>query len=318
MALHDALRAVVEQQGTQVLHDSDSLARALESHPEAGQAGRAELDLLVETVRWGGLPRVTEAVNQGMDPSSAIAATGEAIARDRGSADVDGSRRAVASLAFAAGHVPESEVVRWGPVPGMPQAPAYGYPPQDAPTGQQPSSDYPGPPVYGYGPADAGPTGRSKSPIIILIAAVLVVALAIGGVVWLLSSDGGDGYDEAAYCDAYQSAQEQIGNLDFTTLDSTQFADLQQQVERLKDLAPPEVQDDWETLEEGLEEFESILEDAGLTFDDLEGLAQGQLPEGVEPSDLTELQTDLTEFTQRGEFQAAGDAVDEDAQTRCN
>jgi hypothetical protein len=317
MALHHELRAAVEQHGMQVLHDSDSLARALDANPEAGQAGRDERNLLVETVRWGGLPRVTEAVNQGMEPSAAIAATGEAIARDRGSADVDSSRRAVASLAFAAGRVPESEVLRWGPPPGMEQAAAYGYGSPDAPTGQQPGEDYLGPPVYGFGPADAGPTGRSKSPIIILIAAAVVVLLAIGGVVWLLSSDG-DGYDEAAYCDAYQSADEQLGSMDFTTLDNAQFADLQQQVERLKDLAPPAVEDDWETLEEALEEFESILDDAGLTFDDLGGLAQGQLPEGVDAEDLSQLQTDLTEFTQRGDFEAAGNAVDEDAQTRCS
>jgi hypothetical protein len=317
MALHHELRAVVEQHGMQVLHDGDSLTRALGSHAEAAQAERAELDLLADTVRWGGLPRLTEAVNQGTDPSAAIAATGEAIARDRGSADVDASRWALASLAFAAGRVPESEVLRWRPPEGMQPEAAFGYAPQDAPTGQQ-AGDYPGPPVYGFGPADAGPTGRSKSPIIIAIAALVVVALAIGGVVWLLSSDGGGGFDEAAYCDAYQSADEQFTNMDFSTLDNARFADLQQQVERIQDLAPPEVEDDWETLGEALEEFESILDDAGLTFDDLDALAQGQLPEGVDPSDLSELQTDLQEFTQRADFETAGTTVDEDAQTRCN
>jgi hypothetical protein len=316
MAIHHQLRAVVEQHGEPILHDSDNLRRALEAHPDAAQTSEAERDLVAETVRWGGLPRLTDAVNRGTDPRSAITATGEEIARDRGSADVEGTRWALASLAYAAGRLPESEAMRFAPQPGYPQEAAYDYPAQDAPTGQQTGTVY-GPPPYGYGAPPAGSSGRSRSPLIIAIAAGVVLLLAVGGIVlWLVTAD--ESYDEAAYCDAYRQGQEQLSNFDVTSVDSAQFDALQQEVERIKELAPPQVADDWETIDEALEEFESILDDADLTADDLGDVASGQIPEGLDPDELLELSTRLREFTSRTDFAAAGRAVNDDAETRCS
>jgi hypothetical protein len=260
-----------------VLQDSDSLNTALSGHPEAHSWSAQEVERLVETVRWGGLPRLTEAVNNGLDARTAIETTGAAIAGDRSSSDVAGTRWALAALAFAAGHLPDSEVVYWTP----------------------------------------GPRRSKKTPLIIAAAAVAVLALIGGGLWWALSGDD-EGYDERAYCDAYNEADATFSGTDFAQLDGQAFEDLQQQVAEIKELAPPEVKDEWETLDGALTDFEELLAGAGLTFDDLGGMAQGEIPENADLGKLQELIPKLQEFAQRSDFQTAGDAVDKDAQTRCN
>ena len=127
-----------------------------------------------------------------------------------------------------------------------------------------------------------------------------------------------EGYDEQAYCDAYRVADETVNSINLMQLDSAAYDDFTQQVEQVRNLAPLEMRDEWDTLIRALDEFEQILEDAGLSLDDLQGFARGELPEGVDFSRLQELGTRMQEFAEQAEFQAAGDRIDQDAETRCN
>lgn len=274
MALHHQLRAIAEQSGLLVLHDGDRLRAALSGHPDAPSWSPHDVERLVETARWGGLPRLTEAVNHGLDARTAIETTGAAIAGDSDSPDVAGTRWALAVLAFAAGHLPDSEVEYWTPRPQR----------------------------------------STKAPVMIAAAAVVVLALIAGSLWWALSGDD-QAYDEQAYCDAYSELDATFSGTGSAQLGQA-FEDLQQQVGDIKELAPLEVKDEWETLHGKLTELEELLAEAGLTFDDL--MAQGEIPEGADMSKLQELAPKLREFGQRGDFQKAGEAVDKDAETRCN
>lgn len=275
MAVHHQLRAVTQQYGGRVLLDAEQLRQML-THSASEQAAPYEVELICETVQWAGLPRLTEAVNRGAEPADAIAVTGDAIARERSSSDVAGTRWALAVLAFAAGHLPESEVERWAP-----------------------------------------PRKPSKTPFLIAAAALVALAL-IGGGIWLAASGDDERYDEQAYCDAYRVADETVNSINLMQLDSAAYDDFTQQVEQVRNLAPLEMRDEWDTLIRALDEFEQILEDAGLSLDDLQGFARGELPEGVSFSTLQELGTRMQEFAEQAGFQTAGDRIDQDAETRCN
>ncbi len=356
MALHYQLRSLVEQLGYRVLEDSDSLRAALDDYLDEGAASRGEINLLVDAVRLGGFRRLAEMTEGGADPSAAVLSAGDALARERGSADVAGARWAIAALGFAAGRVPEGEVQRWDPstasAPQPPQQPYQPGPTNAPPTqqlgqgspyttgpgqpyqqpGQQPpyqqsgqSGPQYGAPGYGYGDQPP-PKKKSKAPLLIAAAVLVVLALVGGGIAWALSGDdeddgggGGEsgGYDEAAYCEAYRAADDEFSSMDLSALDGQQFEDLQDKISELEGLSPPEVQDEWETLSAAFTELENILGDAGLTFDDLDEIAAGQLPPDLDASELQALSEELTEFSESTEFQTAGDAIDVDAEERC-
>lgn len=275
MALHHELRAIAEQTGVQVLHDSDSLRHALAGHPESDRWPAQEVELLLETVRWGGLPRLTDAVNRGVDPRSAIGTTGAMIARDRNSPEVAGTQSALAALAFAAGHLPESEVTYWTPQ-----------------------------------------RKRSKAPIFIAVAAVIALALIGGGIWWAVSGDD-KGYDDQAYCDAYRDAESVFSTGDILQPGPGSFDDLQERLREMKDLSPPELEDEWETLYSTITEFEDLLAEAGLSLDDIDEMTRGEIPEGVDITKLQELTTELMDLAEDDAAREASQAIQSDADTRC-
>jgi hypothetical protein len=60
-------------------------------------------------------------------------------------------------------------------------------------------------------------------------------------------------------------------------------------VHDLADAAPEDVAADWDVVDATLSDIERTLNEAGITTDDLEGLAQGQPPKGVNMAELTKL-----------------------------
>lgn len=146
-------------------------------------------------------------------------------------------------------------------------------------------------------------------------AAVLTLTLGACG-----DDDGGSGggYDEAAYCDAYKSAQSEFDETDFSQLDEDTYSQLQDKVTEMREKAPEELKGEWETFEGALDEFQGILSDAGLSMDDLANLDPTNLPEGVTAQDLQDLSTKMQEFVDNNDIQAATDAIEKDAETRCD
>src|SRR5699024_1454568 len=128
-----------------------------------------------------------------------------------------------------------------------------------------------------------------------------------------LAACGGGGTE--AYCDDLEDA-----NGTFRTMDSGDFEDFDQvfpTVQKLADEAPDEVKDDWETLNDALQEMKSALEDAGIEPSDLSDLSSGKLPDGVDQEKLMELPKKMQSLSST-EVQQASDSVAEHAKDTCD
>jgi hypothetical protein len=103
--------------------------------------------------------------------------------------------------------------------------------------------------------------GRSRAPFVVGLAAVL--ALAVGGVVvWLVLRDDGE-ETRAAYC---QELRDLTNDGELLSNDGPDLDALSDRLERLHEVAPSAVSDDWETLRDA-------VESAGSTAD-LDALLQ--------------------------------------------
>lgn len=121
--------------------------------------------------------------------------------------------------------------------------------------------------------------------------------------------------ESAAYCEDLSAAQEQ-----FTTLSQGDVGQFEKAISTLRDLsdaAPSVVASDWEALLVPLNKLESALSRAGLKFEDLEGLSQGQIPRGVDPQQLQKLGTELQGLAS-AEVNEAGAAIEEHAASECD
>jgi hypothetical protein len=138
----------------------------------------------------------------------------------------------------------------------------------------------------------------------------LLAATALGASLLTACSGGTD-----AYCDTLKETKSDFE--DFEAADFSNFDEFTDRVEELADDAPDEVKDDWEVLEKAFKGFVEALDKAGLKPEDLEGMASGELPEGV---DMEALQEAMSEAQALGgeEFEKATDAIDKHAKDECN
>jgi hypothetical protein len=133
------------------------------------------------------------------------------------------------------------------------------------------------------------------------------------------SNAGGGGGGGGSYCDQVKDLKSNVDDLDFTTLTEDQFADLQSALDGIASSAPADVQDDWNTLGDAIDEFKSILDEAGLSLDDLQAIQQDptNLPDGVDLAKLQELAQKLNDFAANSDFDAASNAVQQNVKDEC-
>lgn len=126
---------------------------------------------------------------------------------------------------------------------------------------------------------------------------------------------GGCGGGTDAYCSDLENAKQ-----DFAALQNGEAAKFDQAFDTLQGLgenAPDEVADDWQVISDQIDELRSALEEVGLQVSDLEGLSNGEVPEGVDQQELAELGTRLQGFGGE-ESQQAGEAISQHAQEECD
>ncbi|MBJ7356068.1 hypothetical protein [Nocardioides sp.] len=133
----------------------------------------------------------------------------------------------------------------------------------------------------------------------------------------LLTGCGGDGGggDADSYCDSLESIQKDFE--DFEAADFSNFDEFTDRVEALADDAPDEVKEDWEVLTKAFTAFVDALEEAGLEPADLEGLANNELPEGVDMEALTEAMTEAQALGSE-EVEKATENIEKHAKDECN
>ncbi len=206
MPLHDRLAELVQRTGPAILDDADEFRAVFDDVVPEGEATNGELTLLVDAIRFGALRRSREQFALGGDPATVIDAQGDRLAEDRGTAESDGARWALATLCFALGVVP-ADLVRTRPAPPstrgsvsldmLPTEPVPTDPTTDGPT--LPLPPPPSSPDAG-GPArrDEGRRGTSN-PLrraLVAVAAIVAIVGIVVAVVALTDDDPASPTDE--------------------------------------------------------------------------------------------------------------------------
>ena len=138
----------------------------------------------------------------------------------------------------------------------------------------------------------------------------MLAATVIGASLLTGCSGGTD-----AYCDTLEDTQKDFE--DFEAADFSNFDEFTDRVEELADDAPDEVKDDWKVLADAFKAFVDALDKAGLEPADLEGLASGEIPEGVDMEALTEAMTEAQALGGE-EFEKATENIEKHAKDECN
>ena len=218
--LHEQLRSLVSQHGTGIVDTAEQFRGALDDYLTEEDATQGELNLLVDSVRLGGVERLLAMLDNGADPDAAVREAGGELARDR-SSDEQRSRWAIAAMGYALGRIDaaivrsqlEGDVTRlpYGATAPAAQRPPVQSPPYQAPPGQSPP--YQAPPVqspphqapvqspawpsphahYGSVPT---PPRKSRTGLIVGLVAAGVVVVAVAVVLALVL--GGDDPQEQA------------------------------------------------------------------------------------------------------------------------
>jgi len=122
-------------------------------------------------------------------------------------------------------------------------------------------------------------------------ALVAGLALAVG----VLTGCGGGGSEDTAatdtetYCKQLRADSEYLEGLRGGNVDPGQIGQAIDRFHDLADAAPEEVAADWDVLDARASEFERALAEAGISTDDLAGIAEGDLPKGVNMAEIVKL-----------------------------
>ena len=142
--------------------------------------------------------------------------------------------------------------------------------------------------------------------------------VVLGSLTGCGGDDGGGGGESSAddYCGAVEAAKAQ-----FDDLETGNFVAFDQAFDTLRGLAeqaPEEVAAEWQVLVGGLDQFESALENAGLSLEEFGAYVEDPAnpPEGLDPAALEQLGTELQSLDS-GEFTQASEAITKHAQSEC-
>ncbi|MGH3448035.1 MAG: hypothetical protein ACRDQA_04720 [Nocardioidaceae bacterium] len=131
------------------------------------------------------------------------------------------------------------------------------------------------------------------------------------------SKDTSDG-QSSDYCTKLKSARGDLQGLGAAMTQKGKFNKVLGEFQQLQDAAPPQVKDDWGTLNDKFTQLKTILAKAGLSIDDLAGLSQGKVPKGVSKKDLQKVGKELQSFSQDKSAAKAGDAIAAHGKKACN
>jgi len=204
--LQDELRELFAKVGPQVFDDADSFRGAFDDFVPEGAASTGELRLLVDAIATGSFQRLVTQLAIDADPTTAIAAEAERLARDRGTVETDGARWALTALAYARGVIDNRSVTTRPSALGQPSAPQPQEPPASAPalspdtlgstrTGATAAevtstAGRDAPPRPGVPGAPPPPARSRPARIAAFVAGAVVLAVAAVGAIVLLGDDG--------------------------------------------------------------------------------------------------------------------------------
>jgi ABC-type glycerol-3-phosphate transport system substrate-binding protein len=149
-------------------------------------------------------------------------------------------------------------------------------------------------------------------------------ALALASVVLMAASLTACGGDEntssssgGSYCDQVKAMKAKSDTLDFTQLSDSQYAELQSSLRDIEAVAPDDVKADWATFNDGLDQIAQLLNDAGLSFDDVKAMQGGSIPEGTDLAKLQEFADKVQQLTADSEMTDASKAISQNIKDEC-
>lgn len=137
----------------------------------------------------------------------------------------------------------------------------------------------------------------------------------VGGLLAMSVLAGCGGDSTEAYCGDLKKA-----NSDFSAMsegDIGQFDQVIERMHKISESAPDDVKDDWKTLDTQLQKLKSELSDAGIKFKDLEGIQEGKMPKGLDPSKLQELSKNMQGLSS-DKVQKASENISKHAKEECD
>lgn len=146
-------------------------------------------------------------------------------------------------------------------------------------------------------------------------AAVLLAAVpGCGGGDSATEADSGGGAAGAEqYCSSLQKAQQEFGALSSGQLSGANLDRIFDRMHTIADLAPQPVADEWDTLDRGISQMQTGLQELGLRFEDLSDPSKLQ---SVDPQKLRKFGQDMEKVGGQ-KFQRAGDTIEKHARTEC-
>jgi hypothetical protein len=115
-----------------------------------------------------------------------------------------------------------------------------------------------------------------------------------------------------AYCDELKQAQSDFAGLG---TDFGRFQEIRTTAQGIADAAPSEVSGQWDQLVGYFDDVEKAMTDAGITPDDVEGLAAGQVPKGVDVQALEKAFSKLEKQTEQ--LSTATAEIEKHAKSEC-
>ncbi len=138
-----------------------------------------------------------------------------------------------------------------------------------------------------------------------------LAATAVLGATLLTGCGGGTD----AYCDSLDDAQGKFSALN--DADASALEDFKNAAEDLEGDAPDEVKDDWGVINSAYDDLEKSLDEAGLTFTDLEKISEGEMPEDLDEEALTKLGESMNDFG-GDDLEKAGEDISKHAKDECD
>jgi hypothetical protein len=146
------------------------------------------------------------------------------------------------------------------------------------------------------------------------VAVLLSVAGCSGGGESSDQAESGDGGTSDQYCSALRNAQQEFGALESGQLTGRNVAQIFDRIHGIADQAPPEVSQEWQTLDGAITQMESGLQDLGLGFEDLQ---DPQKLAEVDPKQLQRFGQDMQKLSGQ-KFERAGNKIEQHAKSECN
>ncbi len=142
--------------------------------------------------------------------------------------------------------------------------------------------------------------------------------IAIAALALSLSSLTACGSDaNSAYCKELKSDQKYFETFNSGSPDLSKLDEAFDRMHSLADKAPDDVADDWKVLDGALTTIDKALKDAGITFDDIAKMQDGQLPEGADPQKLAALAPKLQEMS-GAKVEKAAKSIEKHAKDTCD